>query len=109
MILRFEIMRRVLFVSLVVFIAFGSHQVLRAQAPTAPDEKRAAPPKQRGGIFTIYAVDPLARTLSFSDGKEAMAITNTDWGNRCSDLSYSLQGGGGPVSGLAKDRLGGVS
>ena len=98
-------MKRVLFISLVVFIAFGSHQALRAQAPTAPDEKRPAQPKKRGGIFTIYAVDPLARTLCFNDGKEGMAFSNTDWGNRCSDLSYSLQGGGSLVSGLENDRL----
>ena len=98
-------MKRVLFISLVVFIAFGSHQALRAQAPTAPDEKRPAQPKKRGGIFTIYAVDPLARTLCFNDGKEGMAFLNTDWGNRCSDLSYSLQGGGSLVSGLENDRL----
>jgi hypothetical protein len=98
-------MKRVLFISLVVFIAFGSHQVSRAQAPTAPDEKRSGQPKKRGGIFTIYAIDPLARTLCFNDGKEGMAFSNTDWGNRCSDLSYSLQGGGSLVSGLENDRL----
>ena len=100
-----EIMKRILLLSSVVFIAFASHQVLRAQAPTAPDEKRAAQPRKRGGIFTIYAVDPLARTLCFSDGKEGMVITNTDWGNRCSDLSYSLASGGSLVSGLESDRL----
>ena len=100
-----KIMKRVLFISLVVFIAFGSHQVLRAQAPSAPDEKRSAHAKKAGGIFTIYAVDPMARTLCFSDGKEGMAISSTDWGNRCSDLSYSLQGGGSLVSGLENDRL----
>jgi hypothetical protein len=98
-------MKRFLLIAVVVFIAFGSHQVLRAQAPSAPDEKRAAQPKKRGGIFTIYAVDPLARTLCFSDGKEGMAFTNTDWGNRCSDLSYSLAVGGSLVSGIEADRL----
>ena len=65
---RTEIMKRVLFILLVVFISSGSHQVLRAQAPSAPDEKRAAQPRKRGGIFTMYAIDPLARTLCFSDG-----------------------------------------
>jgi len=100
-----EIMKRVLFVLMVVFIAYGSHQVLRAQAPSAPDEKRSAHTKKIGGIFTIYAVDPMARTLCFSDGKEGMSISSTDWGNRCSDLSYSFQGGGSLVSGLENDRL----
>jgi len=97
-----ETMKRILFISLVVFIAFGSHQVLRAQNPTAPDEKRAAQPRKRGGIFTLYAIDPLARTLCFSDGKEGMAFTNTVWGNRCSDLSFA---GSNLVSGIEIDRL----
>ena len=95
----------ILFVSLVVFIALGSHQALRAQAPSAPDEKRATQPRKRGGIFTMYAVDPLARTLCLNDGKEGMAFVNTDWGNRCSDLSFSLAGGGSLVGGLEMDRV----
>jgi hypothetical protein len=98
-----EVMKRVLFTALVVLITLGSHRVLRAQAPSAPDGKRAAQPKKRGGIFTMYAVDPLSRTLCFSDGKEGMAFTNTDWGNRCSDLSFSI--GGALVSGIEADRL----
>jgi hypothetical protein len=98
-----EIMKRILFIALVAFIGFGSQQVLRAQA--APDEKRPAQPKKRGGIFTIYAVDPLARTLCFNDGKEGMAFTGTDWGNRCSDLSYGAAGGGSLISGIENDRL----
>lgn len=100
-----KVMKRVLFISLVVFIAFGFHQVLRAQNPSAPDEKRAAQPKKRGGIFTMYAIDPLARTLCFSDGKEGMAFTNTNWVNRCSDLSFA---GSNLVTGIETDRLGAI-
>jgi hypothetical protein len=85
-----------------VFIGFGSHQVLRAQAPSAPDEKRATQPKKRGGVFTMYAIDPLARTLCFSDGKEGMAFTNTTWVNRCSDLSFA---GSNFISGIEIDRV----
>jgi len=98
-------MKSVLFIVFVVFIGFGSHQPLRAQAPAAPDEKRAAQPKKRGGIFTLYIHDPLARTLCFSDGKEGMAFSGTDWGNRCSDLSFNLASGGSLVSGFENDRL----
>jgi hypothetical protein len=100
-----EAMKRVLFISLVVFIAFGFHQVLRAQDPSAPDEKRAAQPKKRGGIFTMYAIDPLARTLCFSDGKEGMEFTNTEWRNRCSDLSFA---GSNLVAGIEGDRPGAI-
>jgi hypothetical protein len=96
-------MKRFLLMAVVMCFAFGSHQVLRAQNPTGPDEKRAAQPRKRGGIFTMYAIDPLARTLCFSDGKEGMAFTNTNWGNRCSDLSFAA--GGNFVSGIEIDRL----
>jgi hypothetical protein len=95
-------MKRFLLMAIVVFIAFGFHQVLRAQNPSGPDEKRAAQPRKRGGIFTMYAVDPLARTLCFSDGKEGMQFTNTIWRNRCSDLSFA---GSNLVSGIEVDRL----
>jgi len=95
--------------TVIVFIGFGFHQVLRAQTPSAPDEKRAAQPRKRGGIFTIYAFDPLARTFCFTDGKEGMVFTNTDWGNRCSDLTYSPAGGGSLVSGIERDRLAAIA
>ena len=98
-------MKRVLFISLMVLIGFGSYQALRAQTPAAPDEKRAAQPPKRGGIFTIYLVDPLSRTLCFADGKEGMAFTNTDWGNRCSDLTFNLAAGGSLVSGIEVNRV----
>jgi len=100
-----EVMKRVLLVSLVVFIAFGSHQSLRAQTPTAPDEKRATQPKKRGGIFTMYVHDPLARTMCFSDGKEGFAFVDNDWRNRCSDLSYILASGGSLASGIEVNRV----
>ena len=100
-----EIMKRILFILLVVFIASGSHQVLRAQAPTAPDEKRATQPKKRGGIFTLYVHDPLARTMCLSDGKEGFAFVNNDWRNRCSDLGYILANGGSLASGIEVNRL----
>ena len=97
-----EVMKGFLFIVLVVVIGFTSQQVTRAQTPSAPDEKRATQPKKRGGIFTMYAIDPLARTLCFSDGKEGMVFTNTTWVNRCSDLSFA---GSNLVTGIETDRL----
>jgi hypothetical protein len=95
-----RVMTRFLFIVMVLFIGFGSHQALRAQ--TAPDEKQTAQPRKRGGIFTMYALDPLARTLCFSDGKEGMEFASTTWRNRCSDLSFA---GSNFISGLEVDRL----
>jgi hypothetical protein len=99
------VMKRLLFILMVVFIGVASQQLMSAQTPTAPDEKRATQPKKRGGIFTMYVLDPLARTMCFSDGKEGFAFVNNDWGNRCSDLSYSLAGNGSLVSGIEADRV----
>lgn len=91
--------------AIIVLVGFASHQVLRAQTPTAPDEKRAAQPKKRGGIFTMYIHDPLARTMCFSDGKEGFGFVDNDWRNRCSDLGFILASGGSLVSGMEVNRL----
>ncbi|HSL54064.1 MAG TPA: hypothetical protein VK868_06695 [Pyrinomonadaceae bacterium] len=100
-----EVMKSFLFIVLVVFIGFTSQQVMRAQTPSTPDEKRAAQPKKRGGIFTMYSIDPLARTLCFSDGKEGMVFTDNTWVNRCSDLSFA---GSNLVAGIEADRPGAI-
>ena len=91
--------------AMMMLVGFGSYQVMRAQAPTAPDEKRAAQPKKRGGIFTMYVHDPLARTMCFSDGKEGFGFVDNDWRNRCSDLGYILASGGSLASGIEVNRV----
>jgi len=92
-----------LLISIVLLLAgIGLPQMLRAQ--TAPDDKQASQPRKRGGIFTLYAVDPLARTLCFTDNKEGMAFVNNKWENRCSDLSYTLAGNGSLVTGIELNR-----
>ena len=94
---------------LLLSAAFGFPQLLRAQTPTAPDEKQATQqPRRRGGIFTLYALDPLARTVCFNDGKEGMAFVNNKWENRCSDMSYTLAGGGSFVTGIELNRSGAI-
>jgi hypothetical protein len=108
--LRFEtqktrVMKRLLFIVMVVFVGVASQQLMSAETPSAPDEQRATQPKKRGGIFTMYALDPLARTMCFSDGKEGFAFVNNDWRNRCSDLSYNLASNGSLVSGIEVNRV----
>ena len=93
-----------LYIFSAALIAFCSSQVLRAQTPTTPDEK-GAQSRKTTGIFTMYALDPLARTLCFTDGKEGMRISNNQWGNRCSDLSFSLGSSGSLVAGIEVDRV----
>ena len=99
------VMKRYLFIVMVVFVGVASAQLMSAQTPTAPDEKRAPQPKKRGGIFTMYVVDPLARTMCFSDGKEGFAFVNNEWRNRCSDLSYILASNGSLASGIEVNRV----
>ena len=90
---------------LLLFALLGFPQLLRAQTPTMPDDKQAGQPRKRGGIFTLYALDPLSRNVCFSDGKEGMAFVNNQWENRCSDLNYSLAGNGSLVSGIETNRV----
>ena len=97
-------MKRTFLIVSAVLIAFCSPQILCAQTPTTPDEKQTAQRKTTG-IFTMYALDPLARTLCLTDGKEGMRISNNQWGNRCSDLSFSLGSSGSLVAGIEVDRV----
>jgi hypothetical protein len=95
-----------LFVSIVLLLAaFSGPQFVRAQTLAVPDDKQVMQPRRRSGIFTMYAVDPLARTLCFNDGKEGMAFVNNNWENRCSDLSYTPAGSGSFVSGIEINRV----
>ena len=98
-------MKALLVSILLLLTGFGLPQFVRAQTPALPDDKQATQPRKRGGIFTLYAIDPLARTLCFSDGKEGMAFVNNSWENRCSDLSYTLAGNGSLVSGIELNRV----
>lgn len=89
-------------------IAFCCPQFLRAQTPATPDDKPTTQPRKRGGLFTMYAMDPLSRNLCFSDGKEGMAFVNNKWENRCSDLSFTLAGNGTFVTGVELNRAGAI-
>jgi hypothetical protein len=95
-------MKRVIFISLLLLVGFGAPQTLRVQAQAGPDEKQ---PRKRGGIFTMYLLDPAARSLCFADGREGFTTANNDWGNRCSDLSFNLASGGSFVSGIEVNRV----
>ena len=94
-----------LLVGIVLLLAgFGVPQLTCAQTAT-PDDKQASQPRRRSGVFTLYALDPLTRTLCFSDGKEGMQFLNNQWENRCSDLNYSLAGNGSFVTGIESNRI----
>lgn len=96
-------MKSLLLCTVLFLVGFGGPQLLHAQSSAMPDDKQV--PKKRGGIFTMYTLDPLARTLCFNDGKEGMQFLNHGWENRCSDLSYSLAGNGSFVTGFEVNRV----
>ena len=98
-------MRKISYLMVSIALVAVCSQALGAQTPTAPDEKRATQPKKRGGIFTMYVHDPLARTMCFSDGKEGFAFVDNDWRNRCSDLSYIQASDGSLASGIEVNRV----
>ena len=93
-----------------VFVALCLCGALRAQEmrPVAVESPRPAQERQRGGIFTLYAWDPLARTLCFSDGRAGFMILKNRIENRCSDLSFTIAGGGSLVTAIEADRVGAI-
>ncbi len=101
-----KLVMKSLLVGIALLLAgFSTPQLVHSQTVSTPDDKQASQPRKRGGIFTMYVLDPLARTLCFSDGKEGMQFLNNGWENRCSDLSYSLAGNGSLVTGFEVNRV----
>jgi hypothetical protein len=79
---------------------------LCAQEATTGAERPAVPQRQvRGGIFTLYALDPLARALCFRDGRDGLAFQKNRWANRCSDLSFNLTADGSFVAAIEANRI----
>jgi hypothetical protein len=85
-----------------ILIAICCCAALRAQAGA---EKPITDRQVRGGIATMYALDPLSRALCFRDGREGMSFLNHRWENRCSDLSFSLAADGSFTTGIEADRV----
>jgi hypothetical protein len=87
-------------------LVLGCCGAMYAQETSNGIERASVPQRQvRGGIFTLYALDPLARALCFRDGREGLALQKNRWANRCSDLSFSLAGDGNFVSGIEATRV----
>lgn len=59
----------------------------------------------RGGISTLYVLDPLARSLCFRDGNEGLEFRSNRISNRCSDLTFTVAGSGSLVTGIEATRV----
>ncbi len=59
-----------------------------------------------GGITTLYAIDPLARTFCFGDGREGGAFEQNEARNRCSDIDFNSYYEGNFTVGVEGGRIG---
>ncbi len=59
-----------------------------------------------GGIVTLYAIDPLARTFCFADGKDGHIFQNNEVRNRCSDIDFNNYNAGSFTVGVEGGRVG---
>lgn len=62
--------------------------------------------KVTGGIVTLYALDPLARTFCFGDGNAGHVFQNNEVRNRCSDIDFNTYNAGGFTVGVEGGRVG---
>jgi hypothetical protein len=62
-----------------------------------------------GGIVTLYALDPLARSFCFHDGREGLMFRNDRVTKRCtSDLGFNPAVGGAFLIGTDANRVGAI-
>lgn len=91
---------------LAVLVALCCFNLAIAQEPSSAASLQQNQERQaRGGVFTLYALDPLARALCFRDGRAGLLIEKNRWGNRCSDLTFTLDGDGSFVTATESNRV----
>ena len=61
---------------------------------------------QAGGMVTLYALDPLAQSFCFGDGREGRVIQDDQVKNRCSDIDFNQYYAGEFSVGVEGGRLG---
>lgn len=61
---------------------------------------------QAGGVVTLYALDPLAQSFCFGDGREGRVIQYDQVKNRCSDIDFNQYYAGEFSVGIEGGRLG---
>ena len=64
--------------------------------------------KVAGGITTLYAIDPLARTFCFGDGREGGTFQQNEARNRCSDIDFNSYNASSFTVGVEGARLGAI-
>lgn len=64
--------------------------------------------KVNTGITTLYALDPLARTFCFGDGREGGVFQQNEARNRCSDIDFNNYNEGALTVGIEGGRIGAI-
>ena len=59
-----------------------------------------------GGVATLFALDPLARTFCFADGKDGHLFQNNEVRNHCSDVDFNNYNAGSFTVGVEGGRVG---
>jgi len=63
-------------------------------------------PSVTGGTATLYALDPLSRTICLNDGKPGGVFQGNQVRNRCSDIDFNAYNPGSFTVGVEGGRLG---
>ena len=61
---------------------------------TQAAERTEIDTRVRGGIVTLYALDPLARIFCFADGKDGHIFQQNEVRNRCGDVDFNSYNAG---------------
>lgn len=78
-----------LLVSAQVCPAQTRRAVVGAIGETEAQDRLMHETRVKGGIATLYALDPLARTLCFDDGKDGQVFQADEVRNRCSHIDFN--------------------
>jgi hypothetical protein len=94
---------------LLVFLSAWSAPLIAQEGNrTLIDRPPAPEPKVKGGVITLYALDPLARTFCFRDGKDGIVFQGNEVRNRCSDIDFNSYYTGNFTVGIEGARIGAI-
>ncbi len=82
--------------------------ILFACAPAFAQNTTQTEAKVSGGVATLYALDPLARTFCFDDGREGGVFQKNETRNRCSDIDFNTYNESSLTVGVEGGRIGAI-
>ena len=91
-----------------VFRSIGLFSLLLLFASLSFGQTKVSSEEQtgQGGVITLYAIDPLATSLCFEDGKVGHVVQYNEIRNRCSDVDFNAYYAGNLTVGVEGARVG---